>query len=79
MLEKIHDSYNEMPENLKNADVLYCQYGVIISDTEKNKIWVYINNDEESHKKFEKVKSKWKGSSRTSVISGFTRVNLTEV
>lgn len=79
ILEKIQNVSNEMPENIKNADILYCQYGLIISDTEKNKIWLYINNDEESHKKFETVKSKWKGSSNTSVISGLTRINLTEV
>jgi hypothetical protein len=79
ILEKLQNHTNEVPEDIKDADVLYCQYGLVISDSKKNQIWVYINNDEESHKKFETVKSRWKGSFRTSVISGSTRINLTEV
>lgn len=79
ILEKIANVRSETPEHIKNADIIYCQYGLIISDAEKNKIWIYINNDEESHKKFEMVKSKLTGSFRTSVIFGWTKINLTEI
>jgi len=76
ILEKIENHAIETPQNIQNADVLYCQYGLIISDTEKNKIWLYIKNDEESRKKFEMVKSRLNSNSRTSDISGWTRINL---
>ena len=79
MIEKFQNLVSEIPENIKNAEIVYCQSGLIISDIEKNKIWLYTNNDQESHKKFEMIKSKLTGSFISSIIFGWTKINLPEV
>ena len=79
LLEKNQRLIIETPGNLKRVDVLYCQYGVLISDFENNTTWLYINNDEESRKKFEPIKNKLNGNQKTFDILGLTRINLTEI
>jgi hypothetical protein len=45
------------PGNIKHAQVVYSNYGIIIRDTDTNLLWYYIQNDEESQKRFESLQS----------------------
>jgi len=56
------------PGNIKHAQVVYSNYGIIIRDTDTNRLWYYIQNDEESQKRFESLPS----SGENPVISGIT-------
>ncbi|HTE10993.1 MAG TPA: hypothetical protein VK645_08485, partial [Chitinophagaceae bacterium] len=53
---------------IKHAQVVYSNYGIIIRDTDTNRLWYYIQNDEESQKRFESLPS----SGENPVISGIT-------
>ena len=40
------------PGTIKHAQVVHSNYGIIIRDTDSNKLWYYIQNDEKSQKQF---------------------------
>jgi hypothetical protein len=43
------------PGNIKQVQIVYSNFGLIIRDTDTNKIWYYIQNDAESQKRFESL------------------------
>jgi hypothetical protein len=51
-------------------------FGFIIRDTHENKIWTYVNQDEESRREFESVRSHIKETPISSAITGYVRINL---
>lgn len=51
-LEKIPAQQFTEPGNIRHAEVVYSNYGIIIRDLDNNKLWYYIQNDDNSQKQF---------------------------
>jgi len=47
----LHDVVN--PPNIEHAEIIYSDFGIIISDTDSRQKWYYIQNDDKSQKTFE--------------------------
>jgi len=65
------------PGNIAHAQVVYSNFGVIIRDTDTNKSWYYIQNDEESQQRFGALPA----AGENPVISGIAgtiRLNLSQ-
>lgn len=52
LIEKIKSSHLATPGEIKHAEIVCSSYGIIIRDTDNNKTWFYIQNDEKSKRKF---------------------------
>ncbi len=65
------------PGNIQHAQIVYSSFGIIIRDTDTNKLWYYIQNDEKSQKQFESLQY----AGEKPVVSGITgtiKVNLSQ-
>jgi hypothetical protein len=49
--------------------------GIIVKDLAKDKVWFFVNNDEESIKRFEAIKNGYAGKYEFSKVFGTTIVN----
>ena len=56
------------PGNIKHAQVVYSNYGIIIHDLDSKKLWYYIQNDDKSQKQFNTLDH----AGEKPVISGIT-------
>ena len=74
---KISSQACSNPGNIAHAQVVYSNFGVIIHDTDTNKSWYYIQNDEESQQRFGSLPA----AGENPVISGIAgtiRLNLSQ-
>jgi hypothetical protein len=62
--------------DLLHAEMIYSKYGIVIRDTDSDKIWLYPLNDPESREKFNQAKSYLPGMHSFSDIAGHTRIRL---
>lgn len=60
---------------ISSADLIVSDYGVIIKDLNHDKIWLLVNNDEQSARKFEALRSDLIGNYPATKIFGITLVN----
>ncbi|MEO7309008.1 MAG: hypothetical protein ABIX01_01310 [Chitinophagaceae bacterium] len=63
------------PGKIEHAEVLYSNFGIIIRNTETNKRWYYIQNDEKSRQQFDALLH----TGEKPVVSGITgtiRLNI---
>ena len=65
-LEKIPALHFTEPGNIMHAQVVYSNYGIIIRDLDNNKLWYYIQNDDNSQKQFKALQD----AGEKPVISG---------
>jgi hypothetical protein len=63
------------PGNIEHAQVVYSNFGIIICDTDTNKLWYYIQNDEKSQKRFQSLHSAGE-KPIVSSIGGTIKLNL---
>lgn len=76
ILMKLPGSKEISLPNLSSAQVITGQDGVVVKDLHSGKIFLFPNNDTESLRKFESVRSYFKnGDSETVTILGSTVVN----
>jgi hypothetical protein len=65
------------PGNIEHAQVIYSSSGIIIRDTDTNKLWYYIQNDEKSQTRFQSLQA----AGEKPVVSGTTgtiKLNLSQ-
>ena len=65
------------PGNIEHAQVVYSSFGIIIRDTDTNKLWYYIQNDEKSQKRFESIQQAGV-QPVVSGIAGTIKLNLSQ-
>jgi hypothetical protein len=59
-----------------SAQIITSTYGLVIKDLASNRIWLLANNDPESLKRFETVKTLLQGGYTSTLIYGTTVVNI---
>ncbi len=65
--------------SIQSAEVITSKYGVILKDLSNNKIFLLTNNDSESLKMFEEVKSLFGKNLQSVTVFGVTIVNAEKV
>ena len=65
--------------SIQSAEVITSKYGVILKDLSNNKIFLLTNNDSESLKMFEEVKSFFGKNLQSAIVFGVTIVNAEKV
>jgi hypothetical protein len=78
-IEKIQGAEPFSINSLESAEVITSKYGVILKDLSNNKIFLLTNNDSESLKMFEEVKSLFGKSLQSATVFGVTIVNAEKV
>ncbi len=79
LITKIADAESININNMQSAEVITSKYGVIIKDVSTNKVFLLVNNDLESIKKFEAVQSLFDKNFESATIFGITIVNSEKV
>lgn len=75
LIEKIQNAEPISINGIQSAEVITSKYGVILKDLSNNKIFLLTNNDSESLKMFEEVKSLFDKTSQSAIVFGVTIVN----
>ena len=75
LIDKLPGSQNINLNSIQSAELVTSRYGIVIKDVSNNKILLLVNNDEESIKKFETIKSLLADSYESSRVFGITIVN----
>lgn len=79
LIEKIQGTEPISINSIKSAEVITSKYGVILKDLSNNKIFLLTNNDSESRKMFEEVKSLFGKNLQSATVFGVTIVNAEKV
>lgn len=79
LIEKIQGSEPITINSILSAQVIISTYGVILKDLSNNKIFLLTNNDSESMKMFEEVKSLFDRNLQSATVFGVTVVNAEKV
>ncbi len=79
LIEKIRGSEPITINSILSAQVIISTYGVILKDLSNNKIFFLTNNDSESMKMFEEVKSLFDRNLQSATVFGVTVVNAEKV
>ena len=74
-VEKLPNSDYPDIREMKSAEVIISNYGIILKDLISNKTCLFINNDAESITKFRSVQSLFTGDVQSAIIFGTTVVN----
>lgn len=74
-VEKIQGADPVDMRGIHSAEIITSEYGVIIKDTESEKVFFLINNDHESVNTFQTIKSLFAGNHQSTTVFGFTVVN----
>jgi hypothetical protein len=78
-IEKIQGKEPISINGIQSAEVITSKYGVILKDLSNNKIFLLTNNDSESLKMFEEVKSLFGKNLQSTTVFGVTIVNAEKV
>lgn len=79
LIEKIQGTEPISINSIQSAEVITSKYGVILKDLSNNKIFLLTNNDSESLKMFEEVKSLFGKNLQSATVFGVTIVNAEKV
>ena len=79
LIEKIQGAEPISINSIQSAEVITSKYGVILKDLSNNKIFLLTNNDAESLKMFEEVKSLFGKNLQCATVFGVTIVNAEKV
>ena len=79
LIEKIQGTERISINSIQSAEVITSKYGVILKDLSNNKIFLLTNNDSESLKMFEQVKSLFGKNLQSATVFGVTIVNAEKV
>ena len=79
LIEKIQGAEPISINRIQSAEVITSKYGVILKDLSNNKIFLLTNNDAESLKMFEEVKSLFGKNLQGATVFGVTIVNAEKV
>ena len=75
LIDKLPGAQNFNFNSTQSAQIIISIYGVLIKDVNNNKIFLFINNEKESLKKFEVIKSTLNTNYESTSIFGTTIVN----
>ena len=75
LLEKIPNTELAEIGLIQSAEIVTSGNGIIVKDLAKDKVWFFVNNDEESIKRFEAIKNGYAGKYEFSKVFGTTIVN----
>ena len=79
LIEKLPGTEPISINSIQSAEVITSKYGVILKDLSNNKIFLLTNNDSESLKMFEEVKSLFGKNLQSATVFGVTIVNAEKV
>ena len=79
LIEKVQGTEPIRINSIQSAEVITSKYGVILKDLLTNKIFLLTNNDSESLKMFEGVKSLFGKNLQSAIVFGVTVVNAEKV
>ncbi len=79
LIEKIQGTEPISINSIQSAEVITSKYGVILKDLSNNKIFLLTNNDSESIKMFEEVKSLFGKNLQSATVFGVTIVNAEKI
>jgi hypothetical protein len=79
LIEKLPGSQNMHINSTKFGEVITSNYGVVVKYVTNNTVLLLVNNDEESIKKFELIKSLLKENFESYIVFGTTIVNSEEL
>ena len=79
LIDKIQGTEPISINSIQSDQVITSKYGVILKDLSNNKILMLTNNDSESLKMFEEVKSLFSKNLQSTTVFGVTIVNAEKV
>lgn len=79
LIEKLQGTYPININSIQSAEVITSKYGIILKDLSNNKIFLLANNDSESLKMFEEVRSLFGRNLQNTTVFGVTIVNAEKV
>ena len=60
---------------INSAELIVSKYGVMVKDVAKNEVWLLANNDEESKRKFEYVRTLLPNAKYSSTVFNIMEIN----
>ncbi len=75
IIEKLPNVQTSRVPPISSGAMVISEFGVVVKNLSNNQIWLMVNNDAESRKRFEGVKKLLGGACEISLVFGTTVVN----